>query len=80
MLSIAASAILLSACVQAPSNFDSAERILPPVKHYSDTQQARVADDIESGRLSPATAQMISDYGIMRDQVRNAKQQLESEQ
>ena len=37
----------------------------------------KVADDMGSGKLSKATMNMISDYGIMRDQVRNARRKLQ---
>ena len=78
-LSIAALMTLLSACATAPSDFSSAEQVLPQIKQYSDKQQASVADDLQSASISPATAQMITDYGIMRDQVRNARQHLKQD-
>ena len=63
----------------APSDFEGASKVVPAVKAYSAKQQKQVAADIEEGRVSKATAQMIEDYGIMRDQARNALKVLQGE-
>lgn len=70
---IAALTILLNGCVQAPSDYEDVSKVVPAVKQYSEKQQKQVAADIEAGRVSKATATMIQDYGIMRDQARNAR-------
>lgn len=42
----------------------------PPVVHYTDTDQARAADEVEALPEGTVVVRMLSDHAVLRDQVR----------
>lgn len=44
--------------------------VCPPVVEYSREFQARAADELDLLPEASAIAEMLSDYGVMRDQAR----------
>lgn len=44
--------------------------VCPPVVEYSRDLQARAADELDLLPEGPAIAEMLADYGVMRDQAR----------
>lgn len=42
----------------------------PPIVEYTNTEQARAADEIEELTEGAVVVQMLSDYAVLRDQAR----------
>lgn len=42
----------------------------PPVVEYTSAEQARAADEVEALPEGALVVRMVSDYGVLRDQVR----------
>lgn len=68
---IAVTTIFLSGCVQAVSNEDTKELILPSIVEYSPETQKRLNQELEGGSCR-MSEEFIIDYGIMRDETREA--------
>ena len=59
---------LLSAC--ATAGFEPSLAVCPPVAEYSPKFQVRAAGDLALLPEEAATAEMLSDYAVMREQAR----------
>ena len=70
-LMAATALISLNACVRGNSNADTKRLILPSVIEYSQSQQSQLVKELESGSCK-MSAKFIKDYGIMREQTREA--------
>ncbi len=57
----------LSACAMGDSDAPVA---CPPVVEYSATDQARTADEVDALTKGAIVVRMLSDYGVLPDQVR----------
>jgi len=60
--------LLLTACATGGS--DTSSSACPPVVEYSRAEQARVADEVAALPEGSAIVEMMSDYAVMREQVR----------
>ena len=63
--------VLLSACSRGISNENTERLILPTIVEYSGEEQESLARELQSGAC-PISKKFIIDYGIMRDQTREA--------
>ena len=63
--------ILLSGCSQGDFNGETENLILPSVVQYSQEQQSALAVELQTGSC-PVSKDFLIDYGIMRDQTREA--------
>lgn len=59
---------LLTACNQAPS-----DPVLPPLKEYTRAEQAQAAGELKALPEGSVLARMVSDYGLLRAQLRGIK-------
>ena len=59
--------LLLSGCVTAASE---GQVPCPPVVDYSQVEQVRVAEEVDSLPESAMIVQMLSDFAVLRDQAR----------
>ena len=66
-------ALALTACATVASDSRVAT-VCPPVVEYSRDFQARAADELDLLPERSATAEILSDYSVMRDQVRACSQ------
>ncbi|WP_210268946.1 hypothetical protein [Brucella intermedia] len=66
---LAIATISLTACATVASDPDVAT-VCPPVVEYSREFQARAADELDLLPEGSATAEMLADYSVMRDQAR----------
>lgn len=57
----------LSACAMEDSD---AQVPCPPVVEYSASDQARAADEVDTLKESEMVVRMLSDFAVLRDQVR----------
>lgn len=64
--------IFLSACTKLVSNENTERLILPTIVEYSRATQSEVKRELENCLDCDATKELIIDYGIMRDQTREA--------
>lgn len=71
LFALAPAMILISACSQGASNENTERLILPTIVEYSDETQQGLARELQSGSC-PISKEFIIDYGIMRDQTREA--------
>lgn len=61
----------LTACSQGHSNEDTKQLILPSIVQYSQNQQSQVKREMDTN-CCPQTVEFLIDYGIMRDETREA--------
>ena len=61
-------ASLLSACATVGS--ERATGVCPPVVEYDDGFQAKAAEEVQALPEGSAIVEMLSDYAVMREQVR----------
>jgi hypothetical protein len=64
--------MLLISCTKGASNENTERLILPSVVEYSQSEQERLASELEGGSC-PVSKEFITDYYIMREQVRAVK-------
>ena len=64
--------IFLNACTKGVSNESTERLILPTIVEYSHATQSEVKRELENCHDCDATKELIIDYGIMRDQTREA--------
>ncbi|MFN4231283.1 hypothetical protein [Parvibaculum sp.] len=69
LAALAIVASLLTACETVASK-PRVTTVCPPVVEYSREFQARAADELDLLPQSSAIAEMLSDYAVMREQVR----------
>ena len=61
----------LSGCVTAGS--EGGDRVCPPVVEYGSTEQNEAASEVDGLSEDAVIVQMLSDYGVMREQVQACK-------
>lgn len=66
---------LLTGCAAVSSDLRIAT-VCPPVVEYSREFQARAVEELESLQDGSAIAEMLSDYSVLRDQVRICQNRL----
>ena len=69
LVALAIAAISQTGCATVASDPDVAT-VCPPVVEYSREFQARAADELDLLPEGSATAEMLADYSVMRDQAR----------
>lgn len=62
---------LVSGCGKVHSNENTEQLILPTIVEYSHQTQQRLAKELQTGSCR-TSQEFIIDYGIMRDQTREA--------
>ncbi len=67
---LALALILLSACGTANSN---PACVCPPIKEYSQEFQEKLAAEIEAAPKEAVFIESLSDYAILRDQIRGCR-------
>lgn len=71
MFLVVVSAFILSGCTKGASNENTERLILPTLFQYSDEEQQKLADELKSS-FCPVSDKFIEDYGIVREQIREA--------
>jgi hypothetical protein len=64
--------ILISGCSQGHSNENTKQLILPSIVEYSQATQRQLKSELERCRDCKVIRETIIDYGIMRDETREA--------
>lgn len=72
LAALAIATSLLTGCAMVASD-PRATTVCPPVVQYSREFQARAADELDLLPEGSAIAEMLADYGVMRDQARACK-------